>query len=119
MMTITGYHAHVYFDPMTRDVAERLRADLAARFPVQVSRLVDHPVGPHPRPMFQVAFAPGDLASVLPWLMLNRAGLAVLVHPNTGDPLADHESHPLWLGTPLPLDLDFVRGEIARHAAAG
>ena len=36
--------------------------------------------------------------------MLNRRGHAVLVHPNTGDGLADHRDYPLWLGERLALD---------------
>lgn len=108
-MTITGYHAHVYFDATTRDAAERLRAAIAARFTVEITPLRDRPVGPHPQPMFEVAFAPEVLAAILPWLMLNRGGLNVLVHPLTGDEVADHDTHPLWLGRSLPLDLGFVR----------
>ena len=72
------------------------------------------PVGPHPKPMYQVAFAPDQLAAVVPWLMLNRAGLSILVHPNTDDPVADHEASPLWLGEPLPLDVDVIRRVVSR-----
>ena len=32
-----------------------------------------------------------------------------MVHPVTGDPVADHDVNPLWLGEPLPLDIDFIR----------
>ena len=35
-----------------------------------------------------------------------RAGLTVLVHPLTGDDLADHRDHALWLGDSRPLDLE-------------
>jgi len=41
--------------------------------------------------------------------MLNRAGLSILVHPRTGDDVADHETNPLWLGASLPLDIEFLR----------
>ena len=41
--------------------------------------------------------------------MLARDGLSVLVHPETGDDVADHSAHALWLGAPLPLDLDSLR----------
>jgi aromatic ring-cleaving dioxygenase len=36
--------------------------------------------------------------------MLNRRGLAVLVHPNTGRPKADHLEHALWLGAILSVN---------------
>lgn len=101
---IAGYHAHIYYEPATRRSAAALRTDLVARFVVRLGRWRDEPVGPHPAPMFQVAFAPGLFAAVVPWLMLNRRGHAILVHPETGDALADHRDHPLWLGTPLALD---------------
>src|SRR5262249_4893628 len=43
------------------------------------------PVGPHTQAMYQLAFPPSLLASFLPWLMLNREGLSILLHPGTGD----------------------------------
>jgi DOPA 4,5-dioxygenase len=81
--TITGWHAHVYYDPATtRSTAAALREALAARFPEAVlGRWHDVPVGPHPSAMYQVAFAPGLLPGLLAFLALNRAGLAILLHP--------------------------------------
>ena len=55
---IASYHAHVYYDPATRKSAAQVRTDLIARFPVRLGRWRDKPVGPHPVPMFQVAFEP-------------------------------------------------------------
>ena len=40
---------------------------------------------------------------LVPWLMLNREELDVLVHPLTEDGVADHTRFALWLGSPLPL----------------
>jgi aromatic ring-cleaving dioxygenase len=58
---ITGYHAHLYYAPETRPVAERLRATIAARFPeARIGNWHDEPVGPHPVAMYQIAFAVGD-----------------------------------------------------------
>ena len=103
---IDGYHAHVYYDPAsTRDRAERIRASIAERFPdAQLGRWHDAPVGPHPRAMFQIAFPNPLFPELVPWLMLNRLGLAVLVHPNTEDARADHLDHALWMGEVLLLD---------------
>jgi DOPA 4,5-dioxygenase len=101
---IHSYHAHIYFDPGTRSRAEALREQIAVRFSVQLGRWREAPVGLHSAAMYQVAFAPEVFAAFVPWLMLNRQGLDVLVHPNTGAPRDDHLVHALWLGRPLPLD---------------
>lgn len=103
---IEGYHAHVYYAPDTRAIAEQLRESVGASFTVTLGRWHDRPVGPHPVPMFQIAFAVGEFPRLLPWLMLNRNGLSILVHPLTGDDVDDHSSFALWLGPPLPLRLD-------------
>lgn len=106
---ITGYHAHIYYDAATRPVAERLREAIGAGFAVTLGRWRDEPVGPHPAAMYQVAFAVAELPRLLPWLMLNRAGLDVLVHPLTGDDYIDHSDFALWLGTPRVLRLETLR----------
>jgi len=100
---ITGYHAHVYYDSASRESAERVRNGLGA-FHVQLGRWHDRPVGPHPQSMYQVAFDIEHFDQVVPWLMLNREGFNVLVHPETGDDLIDHTRHALWLGQPLELN---------------
>ncbi|MGD9616396.1 MAG: DOPA 4,5-dioxygenase family protein [Alphaproteobacteria bacterium] len=106
---IGGYHAHIYYDPPSRPVAERLREEIAHRFAVELGRWRDEPVGPHPVSMYQIAFAPEEFGWLVPWLMLNRGGLDVLVHPQTGDAYADHTEHAVWLGAKLPLRLDVLR----------
>jgi DOPA 4,5-dioxygenase len=107
---IAGYHAHVYYDPTTRAAAEELRAAIAAGFAVQLGRWHDRPVGPHPAAMYQVAFSVTEFPRLVPWLMLNRGGLSVLVHPLTGNDYQDHAAYALWLGPPLPLRLETLRG---------
>ena len=108
---IAHYHAHVYYDPATsRGRAERLRQRVAAEFPgARLGRWHDELVGPHPQSMYQIAFPSEMLAQLLPWLMLNRDGLTVLLHPETGDPYADHSAHAVWFGAVLPLRLDVFK----------
>jgi aromatic ring-cleaving dioxygenase len=102
---IASYHAHVYYAPeTTKAAAEIVRQRIGERFLVRIGSWHDGPVGPHPKPMFQVAFATNEFARLVPWLMLNRMGLSVLVHPNTDRPRDDHLVHALWLGEALPLD---------------
>ena len=106
---ITGYHAHIYYDRDTRPLAERLREAIGSRFTVRLGRWHDEPVGPHPTSMYQVAFDTAEFARLVPWLMLNRGALDVLIHPETGNAFDDHTVHALWLGRALPLRLDVLR----------
>ena len=106
MTRIPSYHAHVYYDDASRTTAGWLREALAERFEVRLGRWRDEPVGPHPQPMYQVAFDAAVFDEIVPWLMLNRRGLTVFVHPETGDDLADHRDHAAWMGRILPLKLE-------------
>jgi aromatic ring-cleaving dioxygenase len=108
---IRHYHAHIYYDPVSsRERAARLRERVAAAFPeAALGRWHDEPVGPHPQSMYQIAFPTGLLATFLPWLMLNRDGLNILLDPGTGDDYADHSSHAVWFGEVLALRLDALR----------
>ncbi len=103
---IDGYHAHIYYDDATRETAARIREALGERFEVALGRWRDEPVGPHPQAMYQVAFEVGEFARVVPWLMLNRAGLSVFIHPCSGGDISDHTDYALWLGDKLDLILD-------------
>lgn len=106
---IKGFHAHVYYDEASRDVAAQIREALGDRFAVRLGRWHDRAIGPHPKSMYQVAFAPDQFAALVPWLMLNRKGLDILVHPETGDDLGDHRDRAMWLGCSLPLNLEVLR----------
>jgi aromatic ring-cleaving dioxygenase len=107
---IADYHAHIYYDPATtRDRAARVRGWMEERFPAaRMGRWHDVPVGPHPRAMYQIAFPADLLPAILPWLMLNRLGLPVLLHPNTDNARDDHLVHAVWMGEILPLDADVL-----------
>jgi DOPA 4,5-dioxygenase len=54
--------------------------------------------------MYQIAFETALFPLLVPFLMLNRQGLTVLVHPETNRPRDDHLLHALWLGAVLPLN---------------
>ncbi len=103
--SITGYHAHVYFDADTVEQALVLCQRAAQMFGVKMGRVHDKLVGPHPMWSCQLAASPAQFAQLLPWLALNRDGLIVFAHPETGNELADHRDHGIWLGTGLKLDL--------------
>ncbi len=102
---IDSYHAHVYFDETTREPARALREAIVAEFDVEMGRWHEKLVGPHPCWSYLVTFAPALFSELVPWLMLNRGDLAVLLHPNTGDSLADHRDFPFWMGEAVAIDL--------------
>jgi DOPA 4,5-dioxygenase len=106
---IRFYHAHIYYDPASRPAAERLREEIERRFEVVMGRWREEPVGPHPQSMYQVKFDPPEFAKIVPWLMINRAGLNVLIHPDTGDAVTDHAVNALWLGQKLDLRIDVLK----------
>ena len=106
MTKVKGYHAHVYFDAGTRPAAERLRDTLVGMFAVEAGAFADGPRGPHPVPQFNVIFEIPEFHKIVPWLMLNREGLDVLVHPLTQSNYDDHTRYALWLGNPVALKLE-------------
>lgn len=109
---ITDYHAHVYYDPedpASRARAADLRAAVEARFQARMGSWHDRPVGPHPVAMYQIAFAPEVFPTLVPFLMLNRQGLTILVHPETGKAKDDHLLHAMWMGEVLPINASVLR----------
>ena len=102
---IRGFHAHVYFDQNSMEKAQWLCEAASKLFPVTMGRMHQKPVGPHPMWSCQLAFAPEVFGEVMAWLALNRDGLIVFTHPETGDDLADHRDHAVWMGDVLPLNL--------------
>ena len=101
-----GYHAHIYYDPTsTRGVAEGVCAALGEQCQVEIDGFRDTPIGPHPLANVLVIFKPDQFEHVVPYLMVHRAGLDVLVHPLTEDAVADHTDFAMWLGQPVALKL--------------
>ena len=109
MSELKGYHAHVYYDAANKPAAARLRDTIIAKFNVEPGGFSDEPRGPHPISQFNVIFETSEFQHIVPWLMLNREGLDVLVHPLTESSYDDHSKNALWLGTPVPLKLDILR----------
>jgi len=104
-----GYHAHVYYNAETKPVAAKLRDTLIGRFKVEGGALSDEPRGPHPISQFNVIFETPEFQNIVPWLMLNRDGLDVLVHPLTESSYNDHTANAMWLGSPVALNTGMLR----------
>ena len=103
------YHAHIYYEPSSRPIAERLHEKFSsARIGVDafgvifVGELRDTAVGPHPKPQFEIHFFADALPDIV--ALIKASGLKALVHPLTDDDLADHTSLASWIGEPLTLD---------------
>lgn len=108
-MRITDYHIHVYYDPASRDRAAMLREWVEARFPVRMGRWHDVPVGPHPSAMYQIHFPADQFPTLVPFVMMNRMGLTILLHPESGRPRDDHTLNATWMGAVLPLKTEILR----------
>jgi aromatic ring-cleaving dioxygenase len=100
-----GFHVHIYFDSGTKTKATTVHDSLVAEFGAQPSRPQFTGIaGPHPVAQMQVIFRKDSFtADVLPWLMFNRQGLDILIHPLTDDEVEDHTAHAVWLGKPVGL----------------
>ena len=103
---ITAYHAHVYFDADTVQQAVELCEQARYTLGVAMGRVHQKLVGPHPEWSCQLSFNAEIIGDVLPWLILNRNGLTVFIHPVTGNDLDDHTKYIMWLGDSKPLNID-------------
>lgn len=93
---------------------------------LRIYRFWKEPIGPHPIAMFEVnLFTPAQFGAFIPWLVINRGGLSVLIHPNTVNPETDehdeaerdHTQRATWMGERVLLDLSlFKRMKAAKEA---
>lgn len=102
------FHAHIYFEPNTRESASALRekAEIELKQKIlNISRLIDRPIGPHPKPMFEIDFKEEDLGALYIWLREHHGPHSVLIHKNVSPEIPEHTIFATWIGTCLPLDL--------------
>ena len=115
--SITAWHAHVYFTEAELERARTICEAARDRFGIPMGRMHAAPVGPHPTGSCQLTVPADAFAEVMGWLALNRAGLPVFCHVETGDVLADHTEHVVWLGESQALRLDVLRTYLTRQSA--
>ena len=106
---IRDFHAHIYYDPDEVERAKELARQVQARFPIAVGHFHLRPVGPHPRGSVQLTVPRDAFGDVAQFLALNRGDLTIFAHAETGEDLADHMRHVIWIGPSEPLDLTIFR----------
>lgn len=104
------YHAHIYFSAHEIDHALQVRENIAKALPQlsYVGRLIQRPIGPHPKPMFEIHIPASEIETITSKIDVLRAGLSVLIHPVQDDELEAHTSSARWLGERLALDLSVL-----------
>ncbi|MEM7540004.1 MAG: DOPA 4,5-dioxygenase family protein [Pseudomonadota bacterium] len=106
------YHAHLYYDEKTLEMASQICDQAGELFDIEVGRKHQKNVGPHPRWSCQMAFEASEFDTLIPWLDQHRQGLTVFVHGRTGDDLADHTTYAYWLGEEVQLNIEmFTRAK--------
>ncbi|KAJ3010460.1 UNVERIFIED_CONTAM: hypothetical protein HDU68_002125, partial [Siphonaria sp. JEL0065] len=101
-----GWDFHIYSRKEIQvQQAQELRRRIIQEFPtLRVRQFREGPFGPHSLPMFEVdVCTPLEFGAFMSWIALNRSGLSVLAHPQTGDDVEDHFTHGIWLGDKVPL----------------
>lgn len=105
-MNFDHYHFHLYFQVDQIEIARTVAQNLSAQFSLRHGTVWNRPVGPHPVCTCQINVAREQFEAVVAWLMENRQGLDVFIHPEGDDDLANHRDHVMWIGRSYELKLD-------------
>ncbi len=116
-------HAHIYFDADAISTVRQVISKFSNIFSheifhkneITISKLQLGPIGPHPKGQGQITFMSKNFGEVVPWLMLNKNGLTVLVHRISEDEIKDHTERALWIGDKLDLNLDKLNSLYGIH----
>ena len=101
------YHAHIYFKLEEIKLALGVQKNLILAIPKlkYVGKLIPMPIGPHPKPMFEIHIPGSYLEDSVAKIEALRENLSVLIHPVQKDELDAHTNKAIWLGNPLHLNL--------------
>ncbi len=109
---IKDYHAHIYYDPASKERAAPLRHWVEERFPGQMRMGSWHDRTGWTacrRRCTRLRSRPICCRRLVPFLMLNRMGLTILLHPQSGRPRDDHTLNAAWMGEVLPVKTEVLR----------
>ena len=102
---INNFHIHLYYDETSIHLAKDLANEIKGKFSIGVGRFHEKNVGPHPRWSVQLSVPTDLFGEVLSDVAINRKGLTVFSHPDTGNDLIDHTDNAIWMGEILELNL--------------
>ena len=106
-MKIQYYHFHLYYEFEDIKLASEVREKISKAFDLEVGRLWDRSVGPHPVGSCQVTVPVELFEKVVAWFLQNRNGIDLFIHPISGDDIADHSDYIMWIGKSYKLNTDF------------
>ena len=109
MTSIKNFHVHVYFEPEQFEQAKVLCQQAHTLFNVKIGTFHHKPVGPHPMQMCQLTADTKTIGELISWLAINRDGLIMFIHPDTGNNLKDHTEHAIWMGKMMTLNLSIFK----------
>jgi aromatic ring-cleaving dioxygenase len=117
MMKIQAFHAHVYFDLSQTVMATKVRETIIAAIPTltYMGELIPMPIGPHPKPMFELHVPAANIEASTAKINALRQGLSVLIHPVQHDEIAAHTADAIWLGEPLKLNIEILKAILKRR----
>ena len=111
-----AYHAHIYFNLDEMALATQVRENIIKALPQlnYKGQLIPIPIGPHPKPMFEIHIPAANINYAMASIDVLRQGLSVLIHPVQHDEMAAHTSDSRWLGDKLPLNLEILKQLIGK-----
>lgn len=103
---INEFHAHLYYNQSTLEVAKSIIKDAQRTGFFQVGKMHEKPLGPHPTWSCQLMFNSNQLNDVIPWLLMNRKKLTWFIHGLSGNNYIDHTNYVMWIGKKYELNLN-------------
>ncbi len=101
------HHFHIYFEKEQLEKAESLVKKLKEIEFIEVGRVWNKPVGPHPIGSCQITVLSTNFYEMTEWFLNNREQLSIFVHAVTGNDIKDHTDYVMWIGKEYKLNLDF------------
>ena len=105
------YHAYIYFTLDEMALARQGRENNIKALPqlTYKGQLTPIPIGPHPKPMFEIHIPVTCINYAMAAIDALRQELSVLIHVVEHDELAAHTLDAWWLGEKLPLNLEILK----------